>query len=144
MFINESSTKQVHAHVFLQNDESPVVQGSIKGLEKVFCHWISNGLLSEKGPVLEAPAEQQVRVWTCERYKEFQERLFTLIAEAEQISLQEQSLITLMHLLQVEGQTDQHTSGQVVEEKKHLFPLTLLEVGLFQCYQVLFSFYLFI
>nr|CAG4634749.1 EOG090X04ZD [Alona affinis] len=111
----------------LENDESPVVQGSIKALDKIFCHLISNGLLSDQGPVLETAAEKQVRQWTCERYHEFQDHLFNSIAVAEQTSLQEQCLVSLMHLLQVEGQHSLKQAVDKADEKKHRFPLDFLE-----------------
>lgn len=89
---------------------------------------IANGSLSEQGPVLESDADKKVRQWSRDRYQEFQDRLFKLVA-AEQISLQEQALVTLMNLLKAEGQ---HPLQKLPEGKEHLFPLDLLEVFLHQ------------
>lgn len=111
-------------HVVLQSDDSSVVKASIKALDKIFCHLTTNGSLVEEGPVLEKDADKKVREWSRERYQEFQDHLFKLI-EAEQISLQEQALVSLMHLLQAEGQ---HPLQKLPEGKEHLFPLDLLEV----------------
>nr|CAG4636963.1 EOG090X04ZD [Ceriodaphnia reticulata]SVE72901.1 EOG090X04ZD [Ceriodaphnia reticulata] len=107
----------------LESDDSSVVKASIKALDKIFCHLTTNGSLTEEGPVLEKDADKKVREWSRERYQEFQDHLFKLIA-AEQISLQEQALVSLMHLLQVEGQ---HPLQKLPEGKEHLFPLDLLE-----------------
>nr|CAG4641647.1 EOG090X04ZD [Eurycercus lamellatus] len=106
----------------LENEENSVVLASIKALDKIFCHMITNGMLSEQGP-LDVPSEKKVREWSLERYQEFLDRLFCLIS-VEQISLQEQALITLMHLLQVEGQ---HPLKKPSEGKDHMFPLDFLE-----------------
>lgn len=106
-----------------QNEETSVMLVSIKALDKVFCHYITKGYLQEKGPVTESDADKCLREWSQERYFEFQDRLFSLIA-AEQISIQEHSLVALMHLLQTEGL---HPLIQV-EGKPNQFPLSLLEV----------------
>nr|CAG4642472.1 EOG090X04ZD [Evadne anonyx] len=107
---------------YLENDEASVVLVSIKALDKVFCHFISKGYLLEKGPAAESDAEKCLREWSRERYFEFQERLLSLIA-AEQISIQEHSLVTLMNLLKTEGL---HPLVEV-EGKPNQFPLGLLE-----------------
>ncbi|XP_046460715.1 nucleolar complex protein 4 homolog B-like [Daphnia pulex] len=107
----------------LESDESAVVKASIKALDKIFCHFIANGSLSEQGPVLETDADKKVREWSRERYQEFQDRLFKLIA-AEQISLQELSLVHLMHLFQAEGQ---HPLPKLPEGREHMFPHEFLE-----------------
>nr|SVE75088.1 EOG090X04ZD [Daphnia dolichocephala] len=107
----------------LESEETAVVQASIRALDKIFCHLVSNGSLSEQGPPLETDTDKTVREWSRERYGEFQERVFKLIA-AKQVSLQEQALITLMHLLQAEGQ---HPIQKLPEGKEHMFPLDLLE-----------------
>ena len=83
--------------------------------------------MAEEGPALEKDADKKVREWCRERYQEFQDHLFKLIA-AEQISLQEQALVSLMHLLQVRGQ---HPLQKLPDEKKQVFPLDLLEVKCF-------------
>lgn len=93
-------------------------------MDKIFCHFIANGSLSEQGPVLETDADKKVREWSRERYQEFQDRLFKLIA-AEQISLQELSLVHLMHLFQAEGQ---HPLSKLPEGREHMFPHEFLEV----------------
>nr|SVE91102.1 EOG090X04ZD [Daphnia sinensis] len=107
----------------LESEESAVIKASVKALDKIFCHFTSNGSLSEVGPPLETEADKTVREWSRERYQEFQDHLFKLIA-AEQISLQEQALLTLMHLLQAEGL---HPLQKLPEGKEHMFPLDLLE-----------------
>ena len=100
------------------------MKASIKALDKIFCHLISNGSLCKEGPQLEPEADKKVREWSRERYQEFQDRLFKLIS-AEQISLQELSLVHLMHLFQAEGQ---HPLPKLPQGKEHMFPLDLLEV----------------
>lgn len=75
---------------------------------------------------METEADKTVREWSRERYQEFQDHALKLIA-AEQISLQEQALLTLMHFLQAEGQ---HPLQKLPEGKEHMFPLDLLEVCL--------------
>ena len=108
----------------LQDDETSVVLVSIKALDKVFCHYITKGYILEKGSTGELDAEKRLREWTRDRYSEFQDRLFSLIT-AEQISIQEHSLVALMHLLQAEGL---HPLS-IVEGKPNQFPLILLEVN---------------
>lgn len=83
-----------------------------------------NGSLNDQAPVLEQEADKKVREWSIERYQEFQENLFKF-TKAEQISLQEQALITVMNLLKAEGQ---HPLQKLPEGKEHMFPLDLLEV----------------
>nr|CAG4647002.1 EOG090X04ZD [Megafenestra aurita]SVE92354.1 EOG090X04ZD [Megafenestra aurita] len=107
----------------LESDEIPVVKASIKALDKIFCHLILNGSLNDQAPVLEQEADKKVREWSIERYQEFQENLFKF-TKAEQISLQEQALITVMNLLKAEGQ---HPLQKLPEGKEHMFPLDLLE-----------------
>lgn len=108
-----------------QSDEAPVVQASIKALEKVFCHLISSGRLDQAGPPLESAAEKQVREWTRERYLELQDYLLKLVVN-EQVSVQEQALLSLMQLLQAEGQ---HPVKKTHDGKEqHIFPIQLLEV----------------
>lgn len=108
---------------YLQSDDSLIVQASIKALDKIFCHFAANDSLSEKGPVQETEADKKVRTWIRERYQEFQDYLFTLLS-AEQVSLQENALVTLMHFLQVEGQYPLSKPS----EEKNSFPSHLLEV----------------
>nr|CAG4647854.1 EOG090X04ZD [Moina brachiata]SVE92977.1 EOG090X04ZD [Moina brachiata] len=109
---------------YLESDEAPVVQASIKALEKVFCHLISSGRLDQAGPPLESPAEKQVREWTRERYLELQDYLLKLVVN-EQVSVQEQALLSLMQLLQAEGQ---HPVKKTHDGKEqHIFPIQLLE-----------------
>ena len=100
-----------------------MVLSSIKALDKVFCHYIAHGFLLEKAAGSETDGEKRVREWSRERYVEFQERLLGLMA-AEQISVQEQSLVALMHLMEKEGL---HPTTKV-EGKPNQFPLDLLEV----------------
>jgi len=106
----------------LESEETSVVLVSIKALDKVFCHYIAKSYLLENGCGAEPEAEKRLREWSRERYSEFQERLFGLLA-AEQISIQEHSLVALMHLLQAEGL---HPLSKI-EGKPNQFPLNLLE-----------------
>ena len=106
----------------LQNDETPVVVVSIKALDKIFCHFISHGYLSENTS-LKSEAEKEVQKWSLDRYCEFQDRLISFM-KAQQAILQEQALVSLMHLLQKEGLNP----IQKIEGKQHQFPLIFLEV----------------
>nr|CAG4649283.1 EOG090X04ZD [Scapholeberis mucronata]SVE93582.1 EOG090X04ZD [Scapholeberis mucronata] len=107
----------------LESDDGSVVKTSIKALDKIFCHLLSNGSLSEHGPPLEQDGAKKVREWTQERYQEFQTSLLELLG-TDLISSQEQALISLMHLLQLEGQ---HPLQKLPEGKESMFPLDLLE-----------------
>nr|CAG4650111.1 EOG090X04ZD [Sida crystallina] len=106
----------------LENEESTVVIAAVKALDKIFCHFIQNGSLSSNGPGSEVESEKKVREWLMQRYNEFQEFLLSMIS-ARQISIQEQSLVTLMHMLQIEGQHPINND----ERKEYSFPSKLLE-----------------
>ena len=80
--------------------------------------------MNEYGPPLEQDGDKKVREWARERYQEFQSHLFNLVG-TDQISSQEQSLVSIMHLLQSEGQ---HPLQKLPEGKETMFPLDLLEV----------------
>ena len=110
--------------LYFQSDENPVVVASVKALEKIFSHLATNGLLPVKGPPLETEAEKKIREWSRERYQEFQDRLFALLA-TDQVSLQELALVSLMSLLQTEGK---FPFQKVPEGKNYFFSLELLEV----------------
>ena len=71
----------------------------------------------------ETDAEKQVREWVSERFKEFQESLLNMLSAA-QVGTQEQALVSLMHLLQVEGKYP----ISKIEGKEQYFPLQPLEV----------------
>lgn len=82
--------------------------------------------MPEKGPPLETEAEKKIREWSRERYQDYQEKLFALLA-ADQVSHQELALVTLMHFLQIEGQ---YPIQKMPEGKEQVFALDLLEVRL--------------
>jgi U3 small nucleolar RNA-associated protein 19 len=77
----------------------------------------------------ESDAEKQVREWASERYKEFQESLLNMLSAA-QVGTQEQALVSLMHLIQVEGKYP----ISKIEGKEQYFPLKPLEVIRDFCY----------
>lgn len=107
-----------------QNEETPIVQASMKALDKIFSHFFSNGLFSERG-ALETSSDKQVREWSWERYQEYLNYLFTHL-NSEQTSLQEQSLVSLMQLLQKQSQYP--TSANTEDKKKQIFAQDFLEV----------------
>ncbi len=98
-------------------------------MDKIFCHFIQNGSLSAELVEAESDAEKKVQEWLQERYAEYQDRL-QLMLEAKQISVQEQALISMMHLIQAQGQK---TAENVSDSKENQFPLQLLEVDNNEC-----------
>nr|CAG4638409.1 EOG090X04ZD [Cyclestheria hislopi] len=106
----------------VENDDKVVVAVSIKALDRIFCHLAALDLLSENDNQLESDNEKQVREWSRERYSEFQEHLILLLS-TEHITIQEQSLVSLMHLISAEAQNPLC----VTQNKGPYFPLSLLE-----------------
>lgn len=97
----------------------------MKALDKIFTHFFSNGLFSERG-ALETSSDKQVREWSWERYQEYLNYLFAHL-NADQTSIhQEQSLVSLMQLLQKQSQHP--TSTNTEDKKQQIFAQDFLEV----------------